>query len=335
VAGRFFWLIGYLILIATLVAFCKKRHWLIAPLLFAALIIQLVDVKPLLKHIKTEAAKPRALNYDEWAPVMVKIDKIVIYPDFDCPIGDLQYYTWIMQLAGYHGKLLNSGYVSRDNKDCSASEKAIQEPFQARHLYVISNSTYYEAPFTKSYVFPKPMQQAIDKGECVKRRESLICLPGSTPEFWRSLSMNTYPAMFANKSLFLSGPELNSQLGKPSKAGFGAHLISADPSTPNYLSFGPSLPLPIGTYSYAITFNSNEKLDKHVGNWDVVLQMGGAGNEKSLFNGKLMGTSGANQHIKGEITIRAGEEAMPLEIRTYFLAKGDLQLVSMSLVKLR
>lgn len=333
VAGRFFWLIGYLILIATLVAFCKKRHWLIAPLLFAALIIQLVDVKPLLKHIKTEAAKPRALNYDEWAPVMEKIDKIVIYPDFDCPIGDLQYYTWIMQLAGYHGKLLNSGYVSRDNKDCSVSEKAIQEPFQARHLYVVSNSTYYEAPFAKSYVFPKPMQQAIDQGECVKRRDSLICLPGSTPAFWRSIEMNTYPAKFENQSLFLSGPELNTQLGKPSKTGFGANLSPSEPTTPNYLSFGPSIPLPVGTYSYSMTYSSNEKLNKLVGNWDVVLQMGGAGNEKSLFNGKLLGTSGANQEIKGEITIDAGEEAMPLEIRSYYLATGDLQIANLSLVK--
>ncbi len=112
VAGRFFWVIGYLILVATLVAFCKKQNWLVGLLLAIALIVQIKDVKPLLTHIKTEAAKPRALNYDEWAPVMEKIDKIVIYPSFDCGPGDLQYYTWIMQLAGYYGKLLNSGYTA-------------------------------------------------------------------------------------------------------------------------------------------------------------------------------------------------------------------------------
>jgi Family of unknown function (DUF6311) len=333
-AGRFFWLIGYLILVATLVAFCKKQNWLVGLLLVMAFIVQIKDIKSLLTHIKTEAAKPRALNYDEWAPVMAKIDKIVIYPSFDCGPGDLQYYTWIMQLAGYHGKLLNSGYTARDKKDCPASESAIQEPFQARHLYVISNQTYYETPFTKPFVFPAPMQQAIDRGECVKRRESLICLPGSTPEFWSSLSLNTYPAKFADNSIFLSGPELNSQMGKPSKAGFGANLISSNLAVPSWLSFGPSISLPLGKYKYNITYISNEKADKTVGNWDVVLQQGGAGNEKFLFSGKLVGTSGTSKQIEGVFSIVAGQETMPLEIRTYFLANGDLQLSGTTLQKI-
>lgn len=178
------------------------------------------------------------------------------------------------------------------------------------------------------------MQQAIDRGECVKRRESLICLPGSTPEFWRGLSMNTYPAKFADNSLFLSGPELNSQMGKPSKTGFGANLISSNPAAPSWLSFGPSIPLPLGKYKYTIVYTSAEKADKTVGNWDVVLQQGGDGNEKFLFSGKLAGTSGANKQIEGVFAVVAGQETMPLEIRTYFLAQGDLQLVSTSLVKL-
>jgi hypothetical protein len=335
-AGRFFWLIGYLILVTTLVAFCKKKNTFIALLLVVAFVVQIKDIKqPLLTHIKTEAAKPRAVNYDEWAPVMAKIDKIVIYPSFDCGPGDLQYYTWIMQLAGYHGKLLNSGYTARDKKDCPASELAIQEPFQARHLYVISNQTYYETPFTKPFVFPLPMQQAINRGECVKRPESLICLTGSTPEFWRSLSLNTYPAKFADNSLFLSGPELNSQMGKPSKAGFGANLVSSNPSVPSWLSFGPSIPLPLGKYKYTITYISAEKADKTVGNWDVVLQQGGAGNEKFLFSGKLVGTSGVSKQIEGVLTIALGQETMALEIRTYFLANGDLQLSGTTLQKIQ
>ncbi len=178
------------------------------------------------------------------------------------------------------------------------------------------------------------MQLAINSGECVKRRESLICLPGSTPEFWSSLSLNTYPAKFAASSLFLAGPELNSQMGKPSKAGFGANLISSNPAVPSWLSFGPSIPLPLGKYKYSIIYSSAEKADKTVGNWDVVLQHGGAGNEKLLFSGKLSGTSGVNKQIEGIFTITTGQEIMPLEIRTYFLANGDLQLNATTLQKI-
>ncbi len=334
VAGRFFWVIGYLILVTTLVAFCKKRHRLIPPLLAVALIVQIVDVKPLLKQIKTLAEKPRALNYEEWTPLMKEVDKIVIYPNFDCPVGDLHYYTWIMQLAGYQGKLLNSGYIARDKKDCSAGDKAIQEPFQARHLYLISNATYYEAPFTKPFVFPKPMQQAIDSGECVKRRDSLMCLPGSTSQFWKDLALNTYPAKFAANSMYLSGPELSTQMGKPTRGGFGANLISSDMTVPSWLSWGPSKPLPLGKYKFSLTYSSAEKNTSIVGNWDVVLQQGGPGNEKSLFSGKLVGTLGANKEIEGEFNILARQEIMPLEIRTFFLANGDLQLSGITLQKI-
>jgi hypothetical protein len=95
----------------------------------------------------------------------------------------------------------------------------------------------------------------------------------------------------------------------------------------------------MGRYEFTLTYASNEKVsvDKTtlaVGNWDVVLQQGGAGNEKFLFSGKLMGTSGATKQIEGVFAITPGQESMPLEIRTFFLAQGDLQLVSTSLVKL-
>lgn len=105
-------------------------------------------------------------------------------------------------------------------------------------------------------------------------------------------------------------------------------------SAPGWLSLGSSIPLPLGKYKYAIVYTSAEKGNKTVGNWDVVLQQGGDGNEKFLFSGKLTGTSGANKQIKGVFAIVAGQETMPLGIRTYFLAQGDLQLVSTSLVKL-
>jgi Family of unknown function (DUF6311) len=338
-AGRFFWIIGYLTMVASLAVLAKRKSWSVALLLAVALVVQIKDVKPWLTHIKTEAAKPSSLNYADWEPVMAQVDKIVIYPTFDCGPGDLQYYTWTMQLAAYYGKLLNSGYTSRDKKDCPASELAIQEPFQARHLYVISTYTYYETPFVKPFAFPVPMQQAINRGECVKRADGLVCLPGSTAAFWQSIKLNTYPVTLAPRGIVMAGPEMTSQIGVPNGAGFNARLVPKDSKQAGWLSFGPSLPLPVGRYEFTLTYVSNEKVsvDKTtlaVGNWDVVLQQGGAGNEKFLFSGKLMGTSGATKQIEGVFAITPGQESMPLEIRTFFLAQGDLQLVSTSLVKL-
>jgi hypothetical protein len=333
-AGRFFWLIGYLVLFLTLSSLAKKKIWWVNLILVTAMTIQLIDVKPWLKQIKTLAAKPSALNYEEWTPLMSHIDKVVIYPTFECGRGDLQYYTWIMQLAGYHGKLLNSGYTSRDKKDCPNSELVIQEPLQARHLYVLATVTYYETPFTKSFKFPARIQDAMDRGECVKRNDGLMCLPGSKPEFWNNLSLNTYPAKFAENSIFLAGPELNTHIGMPQSSGYNANLIPKEPKQSGWLSFGPSLPLPVGKYKFSLTYLSQEQAAQMVGKWDVVLQQGGAGNEKTLFSGNLSGTASAHEQIDGVFNVAAGQEDMPLEIRTFYSAQGDLQLVSTSLVKL-
>jgi hypothetical protein len=164
-------------------------------------------------------------------------------------------------------------------------------------------------------------------------------LPGSTPQFWQSMPLNTYPTALPSHGVAMAGPEMTSEIGVPNHTGFNAHLVPKDPKTAGWLSWGPSLPLPVGMYKYTLSYVSNEKSNTDqtalpVGNWDVVLQQGGAGNEKSLFSGKLMGTSGTIKQLEGVINIAAGQETMPLEIRTYFLAQGDLQLVSTSLVKL-
>jgi Family of unknown function (DUF6311) len=332
-AGRFFWIIGYVILFGTLVALLKRRSWPVVFLLVFALALQIKDVKPWLSHIQTEAAKPSTLNYADWAPVMAQVDKLVIYPTFDCGPGNLQYYTWIMQLAGYYGKLLNSGYTSRDDKDCKASEVDIQTPFKPRHLYTISSETYYNAPFTSEFTFPAPFQQAMERGECVRRPDGMLCLPGSTPDFWQSQQLKTNPIKIIAQGRQWAGAELSTNIGQTMGKGFEQRLVPKKAKEPGWLSFGPFVALSPGRYHFAIDYTSNAAPDQQTGNWDVVVQMGGAANEKRLFAGKLAGTEGQVKRIEDVLIIDASTTGKPLEIRTYFLAQGDLQLVSILLQK--
>jgi hypothetical protein len=111
-------------------------------------------------------------------------------------------------------------------------------------------------------------------------------------------------------------------------------LVPKDPKLTGWLSFGPSIPLPVGQYKFNISYVSNEKIGSYVGNWDVVLQQGVVGKEKVLSAGKLIGSYGVLKQITGEFAVVTGQETIPLEIRTFFLAQGDLQLVSTSLAKL-
>ena len=78
-----------------------------------------------------------------------------------------------------------------------------------------------------------------------------------------------------------------------------------------------------------MTYSSNVSPEIHTGNWDIVLE-----NEKILSSGKLMGTQGKNQRIEGIFSIEAKDAGRSFELRTFYLAMGDLQLISSSLQKL-
>jgi len=332
-SGRFFWLVSLLVLFTTLASLLKKRAsqptFVVVSLLTTALVIQVKDVKPWLDRIKTEAQKPSKVNYADWAPVMAQVDKLIMYPTYQCAHPHYQHYIWVMQMAGYYGKLLNSGYVARSNLNCNADKLAINQPFLQRNLYVLSSAVYANAPFTPGFELPAPFEQAMKRGECVRRIDDMICLPGSTPEFWNSLAPIASPITMVNNGRQWGVTEYSTVIGKPMGKGLEQRLVPRSAVEAGWLSFGPFLSLPIGEYRYSMTYSSNISAETHTGNWEIVLE-----NEKILKSGKLMGTQGKAQRIEGTFSIEAQDAGKPFEIRTFYLAKGDLQIVNSSLQKM-
>ena len=92
-----------------------------------------------------------------------------------------------------------------------------------------------------------------------------------------------------------------------------------------WLSFGLGISLPVGKYRFEIDYVSKSSPNAHVGNWDVVLD-----NEKKLGNGKLMGSEGKTSRIEGVFVIEPEDVGKSFELRTFFLAQGDLQVISSS-----
>jgi hypothetical protein len=342
-SGRFFWLVSQLILFVTLASLLRKRtssswssssFWSVNHvsmlLLTVALILQVKDVKPWLDRIKTEAAKPSQVNYADWAPVMTQVDKVVIYPTYQCASPHYQHYIWVMQLAGYYGKLINSGYTARSHLTCAADEVAINKPLAARHLYMISSSYYHSSPFSSNFTYPIPIVQAMARGECIRRPDGLACLPGSTPDFWKNLPLVSSPIQLIPEGRQWRAVEFNTNIGKVVGAGFEQRLQPKDPEKEGWLSFGPSVALPAGTYRYVLEYVSDAASSQHIGNWDVVLA-----NQKQQASGQLVGTQGQLRRLEGMVTVAPQNADEPFEIRTYYLAKGDLQMVSSALQKVQ
>ena len=261
-SGRFFWLVSLLVLFVTLASLLKRRALLptlfVAFLLTTALVLQVKDVRPWLARIKTEAKKPSKVNYGDWAPVMAQIDKLVMYPTYQCAHPHYQHYIWVMQMAGYFGKQLNSGYVARSNLNCAADKLAINQPFLPRHLYVLSSTVYAYAPFLPGFELPKPFHEAMQRGECVRRIDDMICLPGSTAEFWNNQPPVASPTAIIDNGRQWGVTEYSTVIGKPIGKGLDQRLVPRSATEAGWLSFGPFLPLPTGKYRYSINFSSNE-----------------------------------------------------------------------------
>jgi hypothetical protein len=328
-AGRFFWPVSTFILFITLASLVVRKHWLVVLLLTTALVLQIRDVKPWLSRIHNEASKPSQLNFADWAPVMEKTDKIISYPIHECPPLHYLHNIWVMQLAGYYGKLINSGYTARGNKSCEDDNLTIQQPLQERHLYVMSNGPYANTPFTTEFTFPIPFQQAMAKGECIRRLIEMVCLPGSTPEFWQKLKLESSPIKPIPAGRHWGAAELNTHIGRVVNLGAERRLIPMDSLKPGWLSFGLAVSLPLGQYHFEFEYASKATSNNHVGNWDVVL-----GNEKKFGSGILMGSHGKTSRIEGVFTVMPEDLGKSLEMRTFYLAQGDLQIISSSLRKI-
>ena len=326
-AGRFFWPISTFVLFATLASLLIRKQWLVTLLLTTALVVQVKDVKPWLSRIHDEARLPSQLNFSDWASVMAKTDKIISYPIHECPPLHYLHNIWVMQLAGYYGKLINSGYTARGSKSCDDDNLTIQQPFQDRHLYIMANGPYANTPFTPEFSFPKPFQLAMSKGECIRRLEEMVCLPGSTPDFWQKIPLASSPVTFIPEGRQWGAAELNTHIGQVVNLGSERRLIPQDMVKAGWLSFGLGVSLPVGKYHFEIDYVSKALPSNHVGNWDVVLD-----NEKRLANGKLMGSDDKSQRIEGDFIIGPQDKDKSFEMRTFFLAQGDLQVVS-SLLK--
>ena len=231
-----------------------------------------------------------------------------------------------MQLAGYYGKLINSGYTARGHKSCEADDLSLQLPLAPRHLYIMSSGAYANAPFTNKFVFSEPYQQAMARGECVRRLDDMLCLPGSTPEFWQQLPLVTSPVTLTAQGRQWGPAEFSTYIGTAVGQGAAQRLVPKNKEHEGWLSFGPFVYLPAGKYHFTIDYVSTALLTQQVGDWDVKLE-----NTKTVAAGPLTGTVGQARRLQGVINIDATDAGKPLEIRTHYLAQGDLQLISTTL----
>src|SRR5690606_30686990 len=88
-SGRFFWVIGYLAIIAAIILLCRfsDRRTNTVILAFAAL-VQVADTTPIRMAIGFDAAHgTEVLSAERWEKVLEKASTLIIVPSYEC--GDI------------------------------------------------------------------------------------------------------------------------------------------------------------------------------------------------------------------------------------------------------
>jgi hypothetical protein len=183
------------------------------------------------------------------------------------------------------------------------------------------SAAYLKNPFA----VPAGFRTAASNGACVRWQEAVICRSAANEADWKASGLPVNPVTISANSEWKPS-ELPTRIGHV----VNGRLVPVKPAEAGHLSFGPYIVLPPGRYHYAIDYASDSQPAQQVGRWDVSLG-GSMAAMPPIAAGALPGTSGQAKRVEGEFT--AGDWHAPLEIRTFFIGGGDLQLIGISLDK--
>lgn len=319
-SGRFFWVVGYLILFATLATLLRTPSWRGLLVLCVALPLQWIDTQPLRQRVIDIAGGQGTNDVALWQKAMAGIDKLHIYPAYGCHSGDDSVYWFFQKVSAYYGKLIDTGYIARANVDCERNARSFDANLEQGHLYVMSVD-FLKNPFA----VPLGLQTAAQRGECVRWREAVLCKAGANEAYWHQtgLQVTTVPP-FDKHQLHWTAGQLATLIGTVRDG----RLVPAQTTRTGFLSYGPYITLSPGRYHYVIRYASASEGTREVGHWDVV-----AGTEKNTQTfgaGPLQGSRGVVTQLEGDFNVERWISR--LEIRTQFNG-GDLQLIDVSLEK--
>jgi hypothetical protein len=133
-SGRLFWPMGYLILTGAFSALYFRlgsRKFL--PIALAALVIQMIDVRPLISNVTMRATEPvEVFAKDTWLAAAREHNEIILLPQFLCMKEVNRTYAYNFGLIAAHLALpINSAIINRSDVDCEAEKIAYSKNLKA------------------------------------------------------------------------------------------------------------------------------------------------------------------------------------------------------------
>ncbi|NVZ10778.1 hypothetical protein HW932_16050 [Allochromatium humboldtianum] len=317
--GRFFWPVFYLLTFVALATVLKRfGPPQVMPILLLVLPLQWWDVQPIRQRLTDRVEEQAQGDLSPWKAVLHDVKRIDLHPAFGCQEGDIDQYFFFQRLAGHFGLTLDSGYIARANLDCAAKSAKFSRPFETGQLYVLASPFFSRSPMT----IPDGFRNALARGECSQWRQALLCKPGMSSDAW-----NDVPLKLQSTLRYLPGGRLQwlaDNLSTNIGTVIDGELRPENPEAHDFLSFGPYVALPAGSYRARLDYRSHLPVDRTAGVWDAVAAPIDGGRRRIYGEGSLMGTAGRSRSLLIEFDV--SDDDGPLEVRTIYPGHGDLRI---------
>jgi hypothetical protein len=159
-SGRFFWPVGYCIMVFVLLMLYRglgKRTFALSIALLV--VVQMADLEDRYTIMRKTAQKSgdKPLDTSIWDGALNdRVRNIYFYPKFKCGENPHETLLPIMRYASERGLRLNTGYIARYTPDCNDAVREISSSEPSTSAYVFVRSEYPDLSDVKA-LFPQSM----------------------------------------------------------------------------------------------------------------------------------------------------------------------------------
>ncbi|MBP0634004.1 hypothetical protein J8I34_01220 [Cupriavidus sp. AcVe19-6a] len=314
-SGRFFWVVGYLLMFVMLARLLRSKARLVPVGVFAvALPLQWFDTSAIRNNVINAVHRPEQVDRKPWPSILADARHLIMYPAFGCGHVGAEQYLYFQNLAARQGLTFNTGYIARLKRSCGVAGAGLPAEFDSDTVFVMRES---ELKFIR-FDLPPALVTAAKRGECAVVDKILVCrrkLLKSVGEIkWERAPVN---GLMLEEKAEYAAKELPTVVGRLE----GGRIVS-EPSRAGILSYGPYVDLAPGKYRASIEYSCSSAADGQCGTWDVVAD--GANRLQKVTQGVLRATDGSSVSLSADF---AFERPLPaLEIRSIYDGDGVMEI---------
>jgi hypothetical protein len=145
-SGRFFWPVGYALLLSTIGFFLTRPHPGYRLALLILLGLQYADTRPHRAYLAEASSRKPAFTYDRavWDERVAQATSVYLLPAYGC--GSTGFDALFLQyFSTLHAVPFNTGFIARVVVNCMSKEAVLQRPRRAGELFVFARGHYARA----------------------------------------------------------------------------------------------------------------------------------------------------------------------------------------------